>query len=482
MTLVVLIADGGPDAGLGHLSRCSALAVALRQQGASVRTLGLDLRAPLDRYGVWWEPVAQPYAADADAIVLDSYKSTAELRASLASNAPVVAFADEDGEVPGAALVVRSGAGSGREGELTGLAYACLGPEYWYVLPRPIRQEVELVLVATGAGDHSGIGPRLARELKSALPGADVVLVRGPHAPPIDVPQGVRTVWGLYTLFNVLVDTDMVVCAAGQTMLEALALGTPCVALVTAENQRRQAVELRDAGAAVLAESVEQAAAAAGAIAADFEARCRQADAGRRAVDGQGAMRVAAEVLGLAASRRPHHESRPSLELRPAGLDDAGFLLALRNNPDTRRFSFTHYEISEHEHIAWFTKRLSDPASFIWIAIADGRPCGQLRLTRLDDDAAEVHIAVAPAYRGRGVAREMLASAVDLCAESWPQVARLRARIMLENNASLQAFRAAGFQAGERSDQRGEHVLERVVTTRGRSTAAQPAQHRRAPT
>jgi UDP-2,4-diacetamido-2,4,6-trideoxy-beta-L-altropyranose hydrolase len=300
MTLVALIADGGPEAGLGHLSRSSSLALALREQGASVRTLGLGLQVPIERYGVRWEAVGDPDPRGADVIVLDSYLATGALRASLGSSAPLVAFVDDQRPAAEVALIVRSGARGGRVGELAGLNYACLGPEYRSVPPRRLRPEVERVLVATGAGDQNGIGAALARELRRIVPDGGVSLVRGPYAPPTDIAPGVQIVSAPEGLFSMLVEADIVVSAAGQTVLEALAVGAPCVVVVTAENQRRQAAELEEVGGITVAATVEQVAVAVGALAGDLSARRRQARVGRRLVDGQGAMRVAAAVLELA--------------------------------------------------------------------------------------------------------------------------------------------------------------------------------------
>lgn len=150
--------------------------------------------------------------------------------------------------------------------------------------------------------------------------------------------------------------------------------------------------------------------------------------------------------------------------LRRANLGDADFLLALRNDPMARRFSFTRHLISNSEHVAWLTERLSDPASLIWIALCDERPAGQLRLSHLDDLTAEVHIAVAADFRGRGLARVMLSRAADLCEASWPQVTRLHARIMPENEVSLRTFRAAGFEDVQGAGEHREKVLERELS------------------
>lgn len=459
MTLVVLIADGGPDAGLGHISRCSALAVALRRRGVEVRSLSLGSQAPLERYGICWQPFEDSDPADAEVIVLDSYRAGEELRRRLASSGPLVAFLDDRGNMPEAALVVRSGRASGTGCELAGPSYACLDPAYWSVPPRSVSAHVKRVLIATGGGDGSGAGARLADLLKVSLPDSQVTLVRGPYAPPIDPPEGVQVVCAPESLFDLLAGADLVACAAGQTMLEALAAATPCVALVTAENQRAQAEELRRAGALTVAYRPEQAASAAGRLASDTKARELQVAAGRRVVDGQGALRVAAAVLDLCARRR---DVGANIELRRADLSDAGFLLELRNDPVTRRFSFTQHEISEGEHVAWLRERLSDPSTLIWVAVLEGRPSGQLRLTRLDERTAEVHIGIAPDARGRGLARETLTRARDLCARAWPEVACLRARIVPDNTASVRAFEAAGFREVEASAG-AEKVFEREI-------------------
>lgn len=304
MTLVVLIADGGTDAGLGHLSRSSALALALQGEGALIRTLGLGLETPIERYGISWQPTADPDPTGADVIIIDSYSAADELRARMASVAPVVAFADDDRDFPESALVIRSGLATSREDELAGLAYACLGPEFWSGPSRSLASDVRRVLVTTGGGDHTDLGPALANRLTRTLPRANVALVCGPYSRPGDTFEKVQIISAPDSLFNPLVQADLVVSAAGQTMLEALALGTPCVALITAENQRRQASELQATGAITVAESTEQAVAASFRLAIDFEGRCRQARVGLSNVDGQGATRVAAAILELVRSRR----------------------------------------------------------------------------------------------------------------------------------------------------------------------------------
>lgn len=302
MTLVVLAADGGPDAGLGHLSRCSGLARALRARGVSVRALGLGARAATERYGVNWRPVSEADASGASVIVIDSYSLDDRAWSRMGAIAPLVVFADDRHARPGAALVVRSGASTGQGKELAGTRYACVGPEFFSCPPRRVGRTVRRVLVASGGGDRGSVGPRLAESLGTALPRAHITLVRGPYADASDLTGSAQCVDAPKGLFDLLVSADIAVTSAGQTMLEVLAVGTPCVALITAENQRPQAVELQTSGALTLCDSVEQAVGAARALGNDFEARRARALAGPAAVDGRGALRVADAILELARS------------------------------------------------------------------------------------------------------------------------------------------------------------------------------------
>ncbi len=97
------------------------------------------------------------------------------------------------------------------------------------------------------------------------------------------------------TLRPELEAADLVVCGAGQTMLEALATARPVVAVVMADNQRAQAEAV--AGAALVSDAARAPEAAAG-LAGDA-ARRAELSAQPPAVDGRGAHRVADALLDL---------------------------------------------------------------------------------------------------------------------------------------------------------------------------------------
>jgi RimJ/RimL family protein N-acetyltransferase len=141
-----------------------------------------------------------------------------------------------------------------------------------------------------------------------------------------------------------------------------------------------------------------------------------------------------------------------TVTLRRANRNDEALLHAWRNDLATRASAFTEHEVSAEEHRVWFARKLRDPSCAILIAEKDGRPVAQVRFDRVEPEVAEVDISVDPEARGEGVGRLVLKLAVR-DAERLLGVVRVRARVKPDNEASLTAFRAAGFRViGEAGD------------------------------
>jgi RimJ/RimL family protein N-acetyltransferase len=141
----------------------------------------------------------------------------------------------------------------------------------------------------------------------------------------------------------------------------------------------------------------------------------------------------------------------PALELRAAREQDAQLLLEWRNDPETRRSSREQREIQPEEHASWLRGILAgDPtppqegSTLLWIAECEGRPVASVRVGPRMGMAAEVHLAVAPEERGRGVGAGALVQA-SARALADPGLELLRAHVKPGNEASLRAFARAGF-------------------------------------
>jgi len=307
MPSALVLADGDASAGQGHLSRTSALVVALRARGFVARCVALGAGAPRERYGVLWEPevaASQALTAPADVVVLDTYgPSWPSSAGTRLARAPRVVVCDNP-DPPSAALIVDPAAEPDDDPRhLYGLCHAMLGPPFWSLPRRPSHGPLRRVLVTVGSSSRITDGPDLVDAVRAGVP--DEAILRVLAAAGVTDGPGVRALEPRATLLEELLACDLVVCGAGQTMLEAAATGAPCVAVVLADNQRRAAAQLDRVGGALVTPLAGVTDACAGLAAPP--ARAALAGRGQDAVDGTGARRVAFAVQRLVtgAAQRP---------------------------------------------------------------------------------------------------------------------------------------------------------------------------------
>jgi hypothetical protein len=255
--------------------------------------------------GIHWEPLrCSTDLSDLSGgrpVIVDSYRLSSETLAALAQAVPVIAMHDSGAPPPGVRLVVSPGA---RETSsplwLSGLNYACLRPAFWGLPPREIHDKIERVVVAVGGWDPDGLGVTLAQAVSPRLPGARIALIGGSSASPYHGPDDLELVGPDDSPLEQLLTADVMITGAGQTMLEALATGAPCIAVVIAENQRPQARRVADARAACLTSRSADAVTSALLELAGSPHRRRLLSArAQQLVDGYGALRVAFRVARL---------------------------------------------------------------------------------------------------------------------------------------------------------------------------------------
>jgi RimJ/RimL family protein N-acetyltransferase len=160
------------------------------------------------------------------------------------------------------------------------------------------------------------------------------------------------------------------------------------------------------------------------------------------------------------------------ITVRPAVPSDEALLLRWANDPVVREQSFHPEPIDPATHHEWLRSRLSSAATLLLIGEEDGRPIGQVRFERGDDEV-EVGIAVAREARGRGVGRALLAKALDHAArEAVFGTARWLAMIRPANRASIALFAGAGFRHAGPATRNGLPAVRYELSRRG--SAARP--------
>ncbi|WP_207622176.1 UDP-2,4-diacetamido-2,4,6-trideoxy-beta-L-altropyranose hydrolase [Alienimonas californiensis] len=487
---LTLRADATARSGTGHVMRCLALAEAWRAAGgtatfaaaeigdglaAMVRSRGFDVTAV---------PAASGGDADADAVAalvqrsggwlaLDGYHFSADYKRCVGAAVPLLLV--DDFAEPGyeaARLVFNQtlhadpaaypDAAPGAL--LLGPKYTVLRREFLPYLDRaPVdgtlveRERVRRLLVTLGGSDPddaAGAVLDALAELMGELDLPAVALVIGAMSPHADrvraqaAALSARPGGPAVTVKTAVADmaaeiaaADLAVTAGGLTLQELAFLGVPAAIVRTADNQARGVAAAERAGFAVdlgrfPGLTVGEIAAGLRELLEDAPRRRAMSNAGRRTVDGRGAERVVRAAL---------RGERPPLTLRPAGPDDAALLLAWRNDPAVREASRSPREVQPEEHARWLAGVLADPDRTLLIAEEGGAPVGSVRLDA-GPSGQEISYTVAPAARGRGVAKWMSrAAAARVSGPLW-------AAVKPGNVASAKVAEAAGMQPASVED------------------------------
>lgn len=484
--------DAGPAIGTGHLTRCLTLAGALAGRAARARflcrDLPPDLRALVTGQGHQLVDLA-PGEDDAEQtrralddrawswIVVDHYALGSEWESAIAGHGRVLAIDDlanrrhacdlllDQNLVAGAATRY-AGLTSGTAGQLLGPRFALLAPVYADLHDRvpPREGPVERVLISFGGFDPDRLTERALAALTEIKPRethVDVVIADPARRAAIETryrDENVHPHAYLQTLAPLMARADLAIGASGSTTWERLCLGLPSVIVTFADNQTPIAEELqrrglaRWLGASAAVDEIVFGDALAPIFRHGLDPSWSKACAAT--VDGRGAARVGAAMDA---------SSETLLQARTVRLDDEALLLEWANDPVTRRNGFAPVPISAETHRAWFRRRLgeADACRFFVVETTDGLPLGQVRFQR-DDSRWELHYAVAPAFRSRGLGRPMLAAALDAFRGTCPD-ARVFGQVQPANQASVRIFEKLGFERQPSAGSHGAVVYERIV-------------------
>ncbi|MRX84075.1 GNAT family N-acetyltransferase [Eggerthella sp. HF-4214] len=131
--------------------------------------------------------------------------------------------------------------------------------------------------------------------------------------------------------------------------------------------------------------------------------------------------------------------------LRSVEVSDADLILEWVNDPMDRANSFSSDPITRDDHIVWLESALKNPAMRLYIMMLNDRSVGHIKL-KIDGESAEIGYCIAPEWRGMGLAKVIVALAVEEAKAQLPEVKTLIAQVKPSNIASSKALGACGYQ------------------------------------
>lgn len=486
---VVVRADAGTRMGAGHVMRCLALAQAWQAYGATVTFLSRcesdALRRRIESAGSGFIPLEKswPDLSDLDLtratvgelsargscrpwLVLDGYHFDPAYQQAARGGGCRVLVVDDTAQWPKyhADVLLNQNMDAERLPYshdpdtllLLGTRYVLLRPEFlaWRGWRREVPEVARRVLITLGGGDAENVTQKVIQALQQVtVEGLEVTVAVGagnPHLEKLDLATRgarfpTRLVRDAPDMAELMARADVAVSAGGSTGWELAFMGLPSLMLVLAENQRSVAEGLDEAGVAVnlgLHEQVTVARIAEelAALCHDHARRRKLSLNGQELIDGMGTQRVLTVMSAL--DDRVLDEDR--LRLRRATPQDAEMIWRLANDPGVRGNSFNPEPIPLDHHLRWYNGKLSSPDSRMWVLELGGVIVAQVRYDLIDSDTVEVHFAVAPNFRGKGLGTTILKlTGHYACKEMGAR--RVRGVVHSHNTPSKRAFLKAAF-------------------------------------
>ncbi len=332
--------DANNEIGTGHVMRCLTVAKELRAMGERVFFLTAD-ENPIDiiaQNGFSYIVVRSAYDKlegelgtlgilmaphKPDIVVVDSYFATPTYLEKIVKATNVAVFDDMGHKNRPADLLVNYNLyaneemyqGGKQKKSLLGATYAPLREEFGNS-DYQVRERAKKVLITTGGSDKFNLAGRMLEVFMAAEESAklEYEVVCGAynvHLPELEALAekypNIKIHTNVKNMAELMKQCDIAITAGGSTIYEISAVGVPFLCFSFAENQEQLVRAVGENQSTIYAgnyltegeEMFHSLQKGIVTLASDFELRKKQSQQIRSMVDGQGARRIAEEIVAL---------------------------------------------------------------------------------------------------------------------------------------------------------------------------------------
>jgi len=269
MAKIAIFCKASFSHGMGHLVRQSHIAKILRNRGNEINFFTPDYSPAqlwLDQCGLSYQTLTDVKQVCSDLIILDVQDTSAAFIKNLRQDKKAVVSFEDLGEGRNHVdLLVDCNLGEEKSAGLPvqtlfGYNYAVLAEEFeaYHSKPRVFKNTINSVLVTFGGTDPHSLTPTLAEKLLHIQPGLSITLLAGPGNENIPAlkylankHEKVKLMESTSEMAQTLFAHDIVFCAGGVTLHEAMAVGTPAFVINQVQHQADKANRAEKQGAAL---------------------------------------------------------------------------------------------------------------------------------------------------------------------------------------------------------------------------------------
>jgi len=262
MKKVFILTEGGKNIGFGHITRCISLYQAFEERGIIPKFIVngddsvIDLFADKNYEIFDWIDEKErllELIQNVDIAIIDSYLADIDIYETISERAKIPVYLDDNRRLDYPKGVVVNGAIYAEELNypvkkgvtyLLGSKYMPLRKEFWNVPEKEIKENIESVMITFGGDDMRNMTQKVLRLLQNNFPELikNVVIGKGfKNIREIESLKDNNTNLIYYPdaeeMKNIMLESDIAISAAGQTLYELASVGTPTIALILAKNQ-----------------------------------------------------------------------------------------------------------------------------------------------------------------------------------------------------------------------------------------------------
>jgi UDP-2,4-diacetamido-2,4,6-trideoxy-beta-L-altropyranose hydrolase len=493
---VAIITEGFHNTGYGHITRCLSIYQAFEERNIFPKLFinGDDkCKAFLGntRFEIinWLENQDELLKTifGSDIVVIDSYLAPQNLYEKIVPIVSIPVFIDDNIRLDyPTGVVVNSSINAeqmpykvkGGTTYLLGPKYIPLRKDFWQTKEKAIKPDIQTILFTFGGQDLRNLTPRLLKLFTRNYPEIKKVVVVGSGFENIEkINEAKDDLTKIYyspsaaEMFKLMLDSDIAISAAGQTIYELALSGVPTIAIAVAENQKNNLrgwikEEFLTSEFDFDTINLDNRLQLAFLNYKDQDTRIKIATIGKKKVDGLGAKRIVQALIDQAIAKNAGFYLRYALET------DAMNVFNLSNERTVRINSINQSSISWKEHFGWYIKRINDPDYlFLLVFNISDEFMGQIRFD-IKDNYAVANISLINKFRGKGLGIHLLISASFRCFNEKPGIEYILGYVKPKNIPSIKSFLGATYVYSHEEILSGEKysvykLVRKLVTNNG---------------
>ncbi len=469
---VLIITEGGKKIGFGHLTRCVALYQALKLRRfwpqfivkGDSSVIGFLKGKNYKRFD-WIRDRARLLSLlkGKDVVIVDSYLADKRFYSQISWLARVPVYIDDNNRLEYPRGIILNSSiyadrlnynGKNNAECLIGPAYSLLRKEFWRSQKKEIRKKVTCLMLTLGGNDEKQIMPSILRLLIKdySLLRKKVIIGKGFNNRLINKLKKIKDK-NVDLIFypeakemkKIMLESDIAISAAGQTLYELASIGIPTIVLAVAQNQLNNAKGWQETGLIDYAGSWKDTRLLHNLTRSinrlmPYERRIERSISVRKKINSMGVFKLVDRLIGTLTQKR-------NINLRHADMGDSYELWFWRNHPGVRRWCLNNRKIDYKDHKKWLSGLLEKGNSVIYIARDRilGK-IGQIRFDIEEGNLAYVSVNLNPLFLGKGMGNKIIKIGTYIFIKEKPEIKTILAEIIDSNVFSKRSFEKAGYK------------------------------------